>query len=88
MYLKKTYKDFEIGQTLLCVKNTTHYYCDDERLVVGNYYQVTDVDYHFQDRICIKLTGPFYFQEEFAPIECFSDIQALRELRIDEILKK
>lgn len=58
MCQKKTYKDFSIGQTLLCVKNTTPDYFDDERLVTGTYYKVTDVDYHFHDKICVQLTGP------------------------------
>jgi hypothetical protein len=38
------------------------------------------------DRVCVKLKGPYYFHEEFVPIECFSDIEALREYKINKLL--
>ena len=91
MNSKLTYKDFKIGQVVACVKlNTDHYNGgdeDNERLILGEKYTITDVDYHFHDRVCVKLKGPFYYHDEFVPIECFVDIVYMRDLKINEILK-
>jgi len=90
--LEKTYKDFKIGQTVTCVKlNVVNYNGgdeDNERLILGESYTITDVDVHFPYKICVKLKGPFYFHHEFVPIECFTDIQAKRDLKINQILSK
>jgi hypothetical protein len=87
---KKNYTDFKIGQIVICVKLNADNYNggdeDNERLILGEQYTVTDVDVHFHNKICVKLKGPFYFHNEFVPIECFSDIQAQRDLKIDQIL--
>lgn len=90
--IKKTYKDFKIGQTVTCVKlNVDNYYGgdeDNERLILGESYTITDLDVHFTYRVCVKLKGPFYYNNEFVPIECFDDIQAKRNLKINQILTK
>jgi hypothetical protein len=60
---------------------------DNERLVIGEKYQIIDVDFHFPNKICVKLKGPYYFHEEFVPIECFGDIESIRNDKIEKILK-
>lgn len=89
---KKTYKDFKIGQTIICAKLNADNYNggdeDNERLILGESYTITDIDLHFPHRVCVKLKGPFYYHNEFIPIECFDDIQAKRDLKINQILKK
>lgn len=90
--MKKTYKDFKVGDILTCVKLDCDGYIgsspDNDRLILGEGYGVTDVDYHFPDRVCVKLKGPYYFHEEFVPIECFTDIIEMRNSKIDSILSK
>lgn len=89
--VKLTYSDFKIGQTLICVKqNSGDYYggdVDNERLIVGESYIIDDLDWHFPDRVCVKLKGPYYFHSEFVPIDCFCDIAYKRNYRIDQILQ-
>lgn len=87
---KKNYKDFKIGQNITCIKLNTNNYIggdkDNERLIIGESYTITDVDPHFPYRVCIKLKGPYYFHQEFVPIECFDDIIEKRNLKINQIL--
>jgi len=88
---KLTYKDFKVGQIITCVKlNTDDYIGGDEnneRLIIGEKYKITDLEFRFPNRICVKLKGPYYFHEEFVPIECFVDVTYMRDLKINEILK-
>ena len=90
MNSKLTYKDFKVGQVLICVKLDTNEYRggdeDNERLIIGEKYTITDVDYHFNNKVCVKLKGPYYFHEEFVPIECFVDLNYIRDLKINQIL--
>ena len=90
MNSKLTYRDFKIGQVVTCVKLEADNYRggdeDNERLIIGEKYTITDVDYHFHDRICVKLMGPYYFHQEFVPIECFVDVSYMRDLKINQIL--
>jgi hypothetical protein len=87
----KTYKDFKIGDILTCVKLNSYSIgyiggdYDNERLIIGEKYKVTDVDFHFPDRICVKLKGPYYFHEEFVPIECFVDLAGERDLKLNKL---
>jgi hypothetical protein len=89
--MKLTQKDFQEGQVLTCVKLNCDGYnggdVDDERLILGEKYTITDLDFHFPDRVCVKLKGPYYFHEEFVPIECFCDTAYIRNEKIKEILK-
>jgi hypothetical protein len=89
---KLTYKDFEIGQKLICVKLNVDGYPggepDNERLILGEKYTITDLEFRFHDRVCVKLKGPYYFHEEFVPIECFCDLAYIRDFKIDKILQK
>jgi len=85
-------KDFKVGQKLVCVKLKTHDYIgdrpDDERLIIGEKYEITDVDSRIPDRVCIKLKSPYYFHEEFVPKECFNDIEGIREYKLNKLLNK
>jgi len=81
-----TYRDFKIGEKLVCVKQNTKDYYGDDRLTIGEKYEITDLDFHFPDRVCVELKGPHYFHKEFIPIECFSDIQYIRRLKLNKIL--
>ena len=87
---KLTYKDFKIDQVLICVKLDVDGYrggeYDNERLILGEKYTITDLEYRFPNKVCVKLKGPFYFHEEFVPIECFCDISYMRDYKIDKIL--
>ncbi len=87
-----TYKDFKIGQVLICVKLDCVGYTggeeDNERLIIGEKYIVEDTDFHFPNKVCVKLKGPYYKHTEFVPIECFVDVSYNRDFKIDQILKK
>lgn len=93
---KLTYKDFKIGEVLTCVKLnhesiSGNYYGgdpDNERLILGEKYTITDLEFRIPDRVCVKLKGPYYFHEEFVPIECFCDLAYMRDMKIDKILQK
>jgi hypothetical protein len=58
---KLTQKDFKIGQVLTCVKLNHDNYnggdFDNERLILGEKYTITDLEYRFPDRVCVKLKG-------------------------------
>lgn len=85
----KTYEDFKIGQKLICVKLNTENYkggeLDNERLIIGEEYIITDLDFHFPNSVCVKLKGPYYTHEEFVPIECFSDIAYIRNKKLKQL---
>jgi Zn-dependent peptidase ImmA (M78 family) len=69
---KITYKDFKLGQKVICYKNKIEersFYKD--RLVIGKEYQIVDLDYHFPNEICVELIGPHYYHSEFVPIIYF-----------------
>jgi hypothetical protein len=91
---KLTHKDFKIGQVLICIK-LNHKSLggdyiggepDNERLILGEKYTITDLEFRYPDKVCVKLKGPYYFHEEFVPIECFCDLTYMRDFKIDKIL--
>jgi hypothetical protein len=86
-----SYKDFKIGQKLICIKQNTESYRggeeDNERVIIGETYTITDIDFHFPHQVCVKLKGPYYFHEEFVPIECFVDVAYMRDYKINQILE-
>lgn len=88
--MKLTQRDFKEGQILTCIKLKCDGYnggeVDNERLILGEKYVITDLDFHFPDRVCVKLKGPYYFHEEFVPIECFCDMAYIRNEKIEKIL--
>jgi hypothetical protein len=76
---------FEIGDEIICIKTTTSGYHDDERLILGETYTITDIDYHFVGKVAVKLKGPYYFHHEFVPEECFSKLAAIRDKKLKEL---
>lgn len=83
--MKLTYKDFKVGQKLVCIKQTTDTYLDDERLILNEVYIINDLDFHFPNSVCVKLQGPYYHHYEFVPIECFSDVAHNRNIKFEEL---
>jgi len=87
--MQLSYKDFKIGQKIICVKNDTEHYNggekNNERIIIGGTYEITDLDFHFPNSVCVKLTGPWYFHSEFVPIECFSDIAYIRDIKLKDL---
>lgn len=77
---------FEIGDIVTCIATTCEGYYDDERLILGENYKVTDVDFHFPNKIAVRLKGPYYFHEEFVPDKLFSKIPYMRDKKISQIL--
>lgn len=89
--IKFSYKDYKIGQKVVCYKNSME--SDggfwDERLIVGEEYEVNDVDFHFPTRISVKLKGPFYHHVEFVPIELFyDDVKEKRDKKLKILLNE
>jgi hypothetical protein len=80
----------KIGDKIICVQQNGPNYRgdleDDERLIIGESYIITDIDIHFPNRICVQLKGPYYFHQEWIPVDCFSDIQSIRDFKINQIL--
>lgn len=86
---KLTYKDFEIGQKVICVESENYKTEDlyNIYLTVGKEYTITDLDFHFPDKICVKKdedTGNAFF-----PIENFIiDPLYIRKKKLDTIIKR
>jgi len=76
---------FEIGDEIICIKTTASGYHDDERLILGESYVIDDIDYHFPDKVCVKLKGPYYFHYEWVPQECFSKLSVIRNQKLKEL---
>ena len=78
---KKSYKDFEIGQTVICVLNDTERQPLDfleQHLTVGKTYIVEDTDFHFPDSIVVRSDNDKISM--FFPVECFEiDINYIRK---------
>lgn len=82
---------FKIGDIVTCIATTCEEYCDDEitnssRLILGETYKVLDIDYHFPNKIAVKLKG-YYSHREFVPDKLFSKISYIRDKKISQILK-
>ena len=70
--MKKTYKDFEIGQSVICILNDTERVSSDfleQHLTVGKMYIVEDTDFHFPDSIAVQSDNGKTTM--FFPVECF-----------------
>lgn len=85
---KLTYKDFEIGQQVICVsifeKDKPHMDFWEQHLTVGNTYKIEDLEWRFHDKICVKSDNGK--TSMFVPIELFDDKQVLRDIRINQVL--
>jgi hypothetical protein len=77
---KLTYKDFKIGQIVVCVKMNDFY---DQHLTIGKKYTIEDVDFHFPNSICIRSDNKKI--SIFADIEFFSDNKYVRKLKLKKI---
>lgn len=75
----------KIGQELVCIKQNTDNFNGDERLILGETYKIIDVDIRFPNRVCVRLIGPYYFHNEYVPIDCFSDIAAIRNKKLTDL---
>ena len=75
----------EIAAEIICIKTTAPGYADDERLILGESYIVDDIDWHFPNKVAVKLKGPYYKHIEFVPEECFSKIAAIRDKKLKEL---
>ena len=86
---KLTYKDFKIGQNLVCINLNGHGYFggefENERLILNKTYIIDDLDLHFPTRVCVKLKGPYYYHSEFVPIECFVDVAYIRDKKLNDL---
>jgi hypothetical protein len=84
---KITYKDFEIGQKVIltgtgCDQDKEYFY--NIYLTLGKEYEITDLDFHFPDKICIKRDNG---HGAFMDIKYFDNISIVREKNIDKLLK-
>lgn len=83
---KLTYKDFKIGQTVLlsgCGEKQEEEMLYNIYLTLGNYYVITDLDFHFPNKICInKDNGGGIFID----IKYFDNVQKQRDINIDKLL--
>ena len=92
---KLTYKDFEIGQTVVCVKLGTeeHHNRDidlwEQHLTIGKKYIIEDLDFHFFDSICVGSDNGK--TSMFVKISFFDDGKELlrisREKKLERIVK-
>jgi len=84
---KLTYKDFKIGQKVICVKLITSDCNNDDfygqHLTIGKSYKIEDLDFHFWDSLCVKSDNGKVSM--FMPIELFTDIKYLRNLKLKKI---
>ena len=78
---------FEIGDEVICIKTTAPGYIHylNERLVLGESYVINDIDFHFPNKVSVKLKGPYYFHYEFMPEECFSKLSEIRDKKLKEL---
>jgi hypothetical protein len=79
-----TEKDFEIGQWVTLVEELPM----DNGSRVGDTYEITDIDWHFPNKICVRIIN----KEEDVDIQGFFHIDyfdskiAQREKKIDKLL--
>ncbi len=75
---KLTYRDFKVGQIVICIKED-----DFEQLEVGKCYTIVDLESRFPDAIGIKVRDGY---SAFFKIDIFADISVMRNMKIDKIL--
>ena len=74
-----------VGDVVICVNIISAGYYDEERLIEGESYTITDIDFRFPGKISVKLKGPYYFHHEFVPVDCFSTVALIRENKLKEL---
>ena len=81
---------YKIGQTVKCISLSSELSGSkdfwSDRLILGETYTINDIDFHFPDRLCVELKGPYYYHSEFVPVDLFHNIIEMRDMKIDEIL--
>ena len=82
-----TYKDFEIGQKVVCCESKKYNEEDlyDMYMTVGKEYTIIDLDFHFPYSICVtkdNKTGGFF------PIDNFVDEQEMKRIMREKKLKR
>lgn len=75
---KLTYRDFKVGQIVICIKED-----DFEQLEIGKCYTIVDLESRFPDAIGIKVRDGY---SAFFKIDIFADISVMRNMKIDKIL--
>ena len=78
---KLTYKDFKIGQTVVCVKVDD--FVVDQHLTIGKKYKIQDLDFHFFDAICVRSDNEKISM--FFNIDYFSDVKYIRKLKLEKL---
>jgi hypothetical protein len=86
---KLTYKDFEIGQKVVCCEsekyNKENLY--DMYMTVGKTYTIIDLEFHFPDGLCVEKDNG---HGAFFPIDTFVDeaemIRIMRTKKIKRLL--
>ena len=79
---KLTYKDFKIGQKVICVKRDDFY---EKHLTVGKTYIVENTDFYVFNSICVRSDNNK--TSMFFNIEYFSDIKTIRKLKLEKLKK-
>jgi len=75
-----TYKDFKIGQKVICVAIDDFY---EQHLTIGKSYKIKDLEFHFPDTICVKSDNGI--TSMFMPIKLFTDIKYIRKLKLEKL---
>ena len=77
-----TYKDFKIGDKVICVNFEDDGFWD-QHLTIGKEYKIKDVDWHFPDKIVVKSDNKH--TQLFVPIKFFADLKYERKLKLKKI---
>ena len=84
-----TYKDFEIGQVVMCKSVIDdpdfNFWLENEHLIPGQTYVIDVHSRSFHDKICIK--SSYSKQGMFVPIKFFDSTAVIRDNKLNEILK-
>jgi len=78
-----TYKDFKIGQKIVCVQVDD--FVEDQHLTIGKTYKIEDLDFHFPNSICVRSDNKRVSM--FFNIAYFSNVKTLRKLKLQKIQK-
>ena len=81
----KTYKDFKIGQEVICVSHLDNSDFYEQHLTIGKKYRIVDIEFRFPDKICVASDNgkvSMYFS-----VNMFSEnLNLLREMKLKRIL--
>lgn len=83
--MKMTYEDFKIGERLFCTLDSNHKNYDfyEQHLTAGKYYEITDLDFHFFESVCVEVNNK---NSMFIPIDMFNKLDAIRLKKLKKIL--